>query len=172
MTLESSSAELTNSLKTLHEAVSDLFRFVTEDRPYEHALADRFEHSTGEILGRLDAALNAASTLQHIAEQYDHGQAFGALGTCHAEFNLVAEKLHMELKSYDWLQDLHALGNEHPEEWKGWVESIRATLDQCTISSVNAALLRSWQSLLVSSGAMSARHIKNIDRQVALHNEK
>jgi hypothetical protein len=166
MTLENSSLELINRLKTLHEAVSDLFRFVTEDCPYEHALADRFEHSTGEILGRLDAALNAATILQKIAEQYDHGQAFSALVTCHAEFNIASDKLYDEPKSFDWLQDLHALGTEHPDEWKGWVASIRSTLNQCVTSSVYDALLRCWQSLLVSSGAMSARHIKNIGWQV------
>jgi hypothetical protein len=167
MTLENSSLELVNRLKTLHEAVSDLFRFVTEDHPYEHALADRFGHSTGEILGRLDAALNAATTLQKIAEQYDHGQAFSALGTCHAEFNIASEKLHGELKSFDWLQDLYALGNEHQDEWMGWVDSIRATLDQCILWQVQEALLRCWQSLLVSSGAMSTRHIKNINRPIS-----
>jgi hypothetical protein len=167
MTLENSSIELVTSLRTLHEAVSDLFRLVAEDRPYEHALAHRFEHATGEILGRLDAALNAAFTLQKIAEQYDHGQAFSALGICHSEFNLAAEKFHNEPESFDWLQDLYALGNEHPDEWMGWVTSIRATLDQCTLSAVHDALLRCWQSLLVSSGAMSTRHIKNIGLHIS-----
>jgi hypothetical protein len=164
MTLENAGLELASHLKTLHEAVSDLFRLVAEDRPYEHALADRFEHSTGEILGRLEAALSAATTLQRIAEQYDHGQAFGALGACHAELNIASEKLHGELKSFDWLQDLQALGTEHPEEWMGWVTSIRSTLDQCAVSPLQDALLRCWQSLLISSGAVSTRHIKSIGR--------
>ena len=172
MTLENSSLELANSLKALHEAVSDLFRLVAEDRPYEHALADRFEQATGEILGRLDAALNAVTTLQKIADQYDHGQAFGALGTCHAEFNLVAEKFHSEPKSFDWLQDLHALGNEHPDEWMGWVVSIKATLDQCNLLAVHETLLRCWQSLLMLSGAMSTRQIKNIGRKMIISGEE
>src|SRR5512147_1199484 len=100
MTLESSSVELVKDLRLVRESTADLFRLITEDRPYEHSLAHRFEHGTGEVLGRLDAALNAAVELQKIAGQYDHGQAFEALGTCHTEFNLVAEKFHNELKSF------------------------------------------------------------------------
>jgi hypothetical protein len=171
MTLENASLELLNSLKVLRESTADLLRLITEDRPYEHSLAYRFEHGTSEILGRLDAALNAAIGLQQIALQYDHGWAFETLGACHAEFNLVDEKFHTELKSFDWLQDLHALGNEHPDEWMGWASSIKATLDQCSFSAVHDALLKCWQSLLVSSGAMSTQQIKHIRQQIALQEE-
>lgn len=166
MTFENSVHELVNSIKTLHEAVSDLLRIIAEDRPYEHALAHRFEHATSEILGRLDASLSAAASLQEIRFQYDHGQAFGVLGSCHAEFNVAAEKVHSELSSFDWLQDLFALADEHPEEWMGWAASIKATMDQCRTAAVQDALLSCWQSLLVSSGAISTRHIKNISQQI------
>jgi len=166
MTLENASHELLNRLTTLRGSVDELLILITETRPYEHSLAHRFEHTSREVLGRLDAALNAATMLQQIAQQFDHGQALAALGTCHAEFNPAAEKFCTELKSFDWLQDLYALGNEHPAEWMGWVTSIKATLDQCSLLPVQEALLKCWQSLLVSSGAMSTRHIKNIDRHV------
>jgi hypothetical protein len=67
------------------------------------------------------------------------------------------------LKSYDWLQDLFALGNEH-SEWSGWVVSVKATLDECNLCPVQDLLLTCWQGLLVSSGAISTRQIKNISR--------
>ena len=158
MTLESSSFELVTALKAARESTADLFRLITEDRPYEHSLAHRFEHSTSDVLGRLDAAVNAALVLEQVAVQYDPTQALGALAACHTEFNLAAEKFHGELKSFDWLQDLSALGTEHPNEWMGWTTSIKATLDQCNLLAGQDPLLKCWQSLLVSSGAISNRH--------------
>jgi hypothetical protein len=159
MTLESSAFELVHVLKAARESTADLLRLITEDRPYEHSLAHRFEHSTSDILGRLDAAVNAALVLEQVAVQYDHTQALGALATCQTEFNLAAEKFHSEPKSFDWLQDLYALGNDHPDEWMGWTTSIKATLDQCNLLASQDPLLKCWQSLVVSSGAISNRHI-------------
>jgi len=153
MTLESSSAELVSQLKALRESTADLFRIITEDRPYEHSLAHRYENAAGEVAGRLDSALQAALDLQLAGGQYAHGQALAALGTCHAELNFVTEKLYNDLKSYDWLQDLFALGNEHPDEWSGWVISIKATLDECNPSPVHDSLLKCWQWFSVALGA-------------------
>jgi hypothetical protein len=166
MTLENASLELGDCLKVLRESTADLLRLITEDRPYEHSLAYRFEHAANDALGRLNASLDAGLTLQQMADHYDYGQACNALGICHAEFNQAAEKIYGELKSFDWLQDLYSLGNEHPDEWMGWATSIKATLDQCHLSAVHEALLRCWQSLLVSSGALATRQVKNVGRQL------
>jgi hypothetical protein len=153
MTLENASLELLNSLKVLRESTADLLRLITEDRPYEHSLAYRFEHSTSDVLGRLDAALIAAIALQQADTQHDRMQELHALVTCQTEFNRAAEKLYNELKSYDWLQDLFALGDEHPQEWLGWVTSIKRTLDQSNIIVIQDSLRNCWQTFSVSLGA-------------------
>src|SRR5215212_9048081 len=106
MTLQNSSLELVDSLKVLQESTAFLLVLITETRPYEHALAHRLEDSTSDVLGRLDAALIAAVALQQVAGQFDLGEAFRVLVTCHTECNLANEKLYNELKLYDLLQDL------------------------------------------------------------------
>jgi hypothetical protein len=166
MTQETACLELLQGLGALRESVSDLLRLVTEDRPYEHSLAHRYEHAASEVLGRLDAALEAATAFRRSWEQFDYGQAMGALATCNAEFNLAAEKINGELKSFEWLQDLHMLGSEHPDEWQGWATSIEGTLNQCDSMRVYQAFSAGWQSLLISTGGVATRNIKSVGQPI------
>lgn len=167
MAMETSSLELVTSLKLVSELMDDMLRLITEDRPYDHSLAHRFEHAASEVAGRLDAALAAALDLQKAAGRQHHAQTLEALSRCHAEFNLMDEKFRSELDSFEWRQDLYTLGSEHPDEWMGWTASILATLDQCNPPAVHDALLKCWQNLLVFSGALSTHYVKDIDRQPA-----
>ena len=155
MTLENASLDLVRSLMVLRESVGELLVLITETRPYEHSLAYRFEHSTSEILGRLDAAIGAALILQQFDTPPERIQELQALVSCQTEFNKVTEKLYNELRSYDWLQDLFSLGDEHPKEWLGWATSIKTTLDQCNISVIQDSLKNCWQSFSVALGTNS-----------------
>lgn len=166
MTLEQTSLELISSLVALRQTMDEMLILITEARPHEHSLAHRFEYSATNVLGRLNAALESGITFQQRANCYDYGNACDALGICHAEFNQAAENFHGELRSLDWQQDLDSLVTEHPKDWMGWAISIKATLDACNLTAIHIALLKCWQSLFASSGAISTLQVKSINRHL------
>lgn len=159
MGAETSTLELCDSLQDLLRCMDELLRLV-RDNPYEHAIARRYEDEVNDQLGWLHETNEKAVAVHQLASEGNYRQSAETLTACVEPLERVMASFYHRLQSYAWLDDLHNLGSEHPEDWYGWVASIQATLDQCEPMAAARALMRCWQNFAILGLATGSRSIQ------------
>lgn len=153
MALDTALAGLADALERLQRAFENLSWAVVQGQPQAgtgHALVDRYEAATQDVLGALDEARVAAEHGHDVArERFDAAGARHALTTCQQRLTLAAHRYYDDLVAFEWIDGLNRVARERRGEWVGWVEGVRDALGRCAppLQDANEAVLRCWQDL-------------------------
>lgn len=160
MALEATFVQLGVRLQALREALVSLRTTVIEDKPRqdEVVLVSLLGDAADDLLGWLEGALVAAGEAQQaVIYPTDLDRTRRALTACQERFQHLNRRFASELGAYERLTELSRLGRLRGGEWRGWVASVKAALDDCQplLFKVEDAFLSCWQELAERLGMNS-----------------
>lgn len=153
MTLVSAFRELNERLGALAQGLDNLLWAVVQGQPETtsgHALADRHDAVTNDLIGLVKEAQSAAQTgYKALLGPINVRIARRSLLICQERHNTFLVYFHSELLGLEGIDALNDMAYEQDDEWFQWVQGVRDALSPCIslFNSVSRALLSCWRDL-------------------------